>query len=141
MNYSVGMTIPGTDERSRNVLFQLFGIQIQFHIPAIGASPRLFDRRRFSEHPGLFLGHIPGRGSAKADVAFVHRFIAAGTAMLFHRILLFIVPHACLHALLYFLFEFSLFIHMKSKVNNETSGRVLVGDLRIIRSFLQVYGW
>ena len=34
MNYSVGMTIPGIDESSRNILLQLFGLQIEFHVAA-----------------------------------------------------------------------------------------------------------
>ena len=44
---------------SRNILLQLFGVQVELHIPAVRAGTRLPDRRRLSEHPGLLIGPIP----------------------------------------------------------------------------------
>lgn len=65
---------------SRNLLLQLFGIQIHFHVAAVRAGARLSDGRRSSDHPGLFLGYITGR-ITKADLAFIHRFVAFGAGV------------------------------------------------------------
>jgi hypothetical protein len=43
---------------------------------------------------------------------------------------IYIVPHACRHAFTLSL-NFSLYIHLKSKVNNETGGKIIVNSMKV----------